>query len=182
MDCSKIRGFNYQPSYGTNGFELWQKFDGVIIDRELGFGKKYFPKMNAIRLWISWNSFNRNPEKFSGNFEATLKIADKYGLVVMPVLFNRWHDSVLDYGGIYNTCKKLGAKSPITIGIHPGQGLKGIQQIEPISDILSIHPYWTADSPPHEKSVYEKLLDEYVSFANEIKKPLLATETCWGST
>jgi len=249
MDYSKIRGFNYQPSYGSSGFELWQKFDEAIIDEELGLGKKYFPKMNAIRLWLSRNSFIRNPERFSNNFEIALTVATKYDLVVMPVLFNRWHDSVLDYGGIYidhflprvswvqsegifapyleaivgkhasdprvfawdlcnepfsyscppddipeivkaeynwlegiyNTCKRLGAKAPITVGIHPGHRLKGIQQIEPISDILSIHPYWTADSPPHEKSAYEKLLDEYVAFAAEVKKPLLATETCWGA-
>ncbi len=249
MDYSKISGFNYQPSYGSSGFELWQKFDEAIIDKELGLGKKYFPKMNAIRLWLSWNSFIRNPERFSNNFEIALTIAAKYDLVVMPVLFNRWHDSVLDYGGIYidhflprvswvqskdmfapyleaivgkhasdprvfawdlcnepfsyscppddipeivkaeygwleeiyNTCKRLSAEAPITVGIHPGHRLRGIQQIEPISDILSIHPYWTADSPPHKKSAYEKLLDEYVAFADEVKKPLLATETCWGA-
>ena len=51
IDYTKIRGFNYQPSYGSNGFELWQKFDGTTIDIEIGRGKKYFPKMNAIRLW-----------------------------------------------------------------------------------------------------------------------------------
>jgi len=249
MDYSGIRGFNYQPSYGSSGFELWQKFDAKTIDIELGRGKKYFPKMNAIRLWLSWNSFIRNPERFASNFDKTLGITDKHKVVVMPVLFNRWHDSVLDYGGIYidhflprvswvqrenmfrpyleatvgrhatdsrvfswdlcnepfsysclpneipeivkaeygwledtyNTCKSLGAEAPITVGIHPGHGLRGIQQIEPISDILSIHPYWTADSPPHERSVYEKLLDEYVEFATAGKKPLLATETCWGA-
>ena len=250
MEYSKIRGFNYQPGYGSSGFELWQKFDAAVIDRELGLGKKYFPKMNAIRLWLSWDSFNRNPEKFSGSFGLALKAADKYGLVVMPVLFNRWHDSVLDYGGIYidhflpraswvqrkdmflpylemivgkhsedprvfawdlcnepfayscppeeipeivraeyawleemyKACKHLGAKAPVTVGIHPGHGLKGIRQIEPISDILSIHPYWTENEQTHqEKAAFEKSLDEYAGFAKETNKPLLATETCWGA-
>jgi hypothetical protein len=250
MDYVKIKGFNYQPSYGSSGFELWQNFDGAIIDKELGLGKKYFPKMNTIRLWLSWDSFNRNTKRFSDNFETALKTADRHGLVVMPVLFNRWHDSLLDYGGTYvdhflpgaswvrkkdlflpyletiagghssdrrilawdlcnepfaygcqpgeipdivkaeyawleetyNTCKRLGAKAPVTVGIHPGYGLKGIQQIEPISDILSIHPYWAENEQTHhEKAAYEKLLDEYAGFAAETKKPLLATETCWGA-
>ncbi len=44
MDCSKIKGFNYQPSYGTSGFELWQKFDAKAIGRELGLGKNIFPE------------------------------------------------------------------------------------------------------------------------------------------
>ena len=30
--------------------------------------------------------------------------------------------------------------------------------------------------------MYEKLLDDYVAFAASVNKPLLATETCWGST
>ena len=99
-DWSSVRGFNYQPSYGSSGIELWQRFDAGVIDRELGLGKK-FPGMNAIRLWLSWDSFLRNPKRFAGNFDQALDIAQKYGLVVMPVLFNRWHDAVLDYGGIY---------------------------------------------------------------------------------
>jgi endo-1,4-beta-mannosidase len=72
-----------------------------VIDRELGLGKEYFPGINAIRLWLSWNSFLRDPKRFARDFDKTLAVADKYGLAVMPVLFNRWHDKVLDYGGIY---------------------------------------------------------------------------------
>lgn len=249
MDCASVRGFNYQPSYATCGFEIWQNFDAAVVRRELGLGKKYFPRMMAIRLWLSWDAFKRNPARFAENFETALAIAADYGLVVMPVLFNRWHDFVLDYGGIYidhflpgvswvqapdmfrpyletvvgehandarifawdlcnepfsygrppeeipdivtaeyawlaglyRACKELGAKAPITVGIHPGHGLAGIKQIEPISDILSIHPYWTCDSPPHDKKAYEAQLDEYVAFAQEVGKPLLATETCWGA-
>ena len=82
---------------------------------------------------------------------------------------------------LYQACKEFGAQAPITVGIHMLHGLSGIAQIEPISDILSIHPYWTADSPPHEKSAYERLLDEYVQFARQVGKPLIASETCWGA-
>jgi len=249
MDYEKVRGFNYQPSYGSSGFELWQKFDAATLEAELGQGKKYFPHMSAIRLWLSWDSFVRNPERFARHFDQVLAIAAQYGLVVMPVLFNRWHDLALDYGGIYmdhfllrvswvrsisifepylqavvgghaadsrvfawdlcnepffyscppaeipeivsaeytwleslyKACKRLGAQAPITVGIHPGHGLAGIQQIEPLSDILSIHPYWTADSPLHDKRAYERSLDDYVAFATRVGKPLLATETCWGA-
>ena len=100
-DWSKIRGFNYQPSYGSSGFELWQKFDAATIAQELGQGRRHFPGMNAIRLWLSWDSFLRNEKGFAEKFETALAIADRQGMVVMPVLFNRWHDTVLDFGGIY---------------------------------------------------------------------------------
>jgi hypothetical protein len=36
MNWQELRGFNYQPSYGTFGLELWMKFDAEIIDLELG--------------------------------------------------------------------------------------------------------------------------------------------------
>ena len=250
MDTSQIRGFNYQPSYGSNGFEIWQRFDASIIDRELGLGKKHFPGINAVRLWLSWDAFLRDPSLFADRFERALGIAARHGLMVMPVLFNRWHCPVLDYGGIYidhflpgiswvqsegmfrpfleaivgphaedgrifawdlcnepfsyltsldetpaelvaaefawleglyNDCKRLGARAPITIGIHGDHGLDDMRMVEPISDFLSIHPYWKSDSPPHDKGEFERELDEQVRFAEEIGKGLLATETCWGS-
>jgi hypothetical protein len=249
IEMSQVRGFNYQPSYGSSGMELWMQFDAGTIALELNQGKKYFPHMNAIRLWLSWDAFKRNPQRFSNRFEQALAIASSYNLVVMPVLFNRWHDNGLDYGGIYldhflpnaswirqpgmfeaylqavvgghaqdarilawdlcnepfsylvpqsalpdiahaeyawleylhRGCKTLGAQAPITVGVHPGHGRYGLEQVEPINDILSIHPYWTAESPHHNKADYERLLDEYVEVAQQAGKPLLATETVWGS-
>jgi len=246
MDGSTVKGFNYQPSYGPSGLELWQQFDAETIRRELGLGRRYFPGMNAIRLWLSWDSFIRSPARFAARFESALAIAHGYGLRVMPVLFNRWHEAALDYGGIYvdhflprvswvqsqdmfgpyleavvgghaddprilawDLCnepfayscppeeipqivaaeyawlegvqrrvKTVGARAPVTVGIHMGHALKGIEQIEPLCDVLSIHPYWV---PPAEKEAYERLLDDYVAFASKAGKPLVATETCWGS-
>ena len=49
MNYSEIRGFNYQPSYGSTGYELWRQFDAAVVARELGLGKQYFPGINAIR-------------------------------------------------------------------------------------------------------------------------------------
>ena len=77
---SAIRGFNYQPSYGTSGLDTWLNFDAETIDRELERGRRYFPGMNAIRIWLSWEAFVRNPQRFAENFEQELAIADKYDL------------------------------------------------------------------------------------------------------
>jgi len=248
MDWTAIRGFNYQPSYGSNGFELWQKFDADTIRVELGRGKKYFPKMMAIRLWLSWDSFLRNEDLFAERFETALTIADEHDLVVMPCLFNRWHDSELDYGGtyvdhflpraswvqkpgmfdrfmesivgghaddgrilawdlcnepfaysqpreeipeiakaetawlegLYAKCKEVGAKAPVTIGFHGGIRGDWLRELEPICDVISIHPYWTDGSPPHDKGEYERQLDGFAAFRDEVGKPMIATETCWG--
>ncbi|MCK9639476.1 MAG: cellulase family glycosylhydrolase [Prolixibacteraceae bacterium] len=241
---TQMRGFNYQPSYGSNGFELWQKFDAKIIETELAQGKHFFPKMNIIRWWQSWDAFLRDPERYGRNFTTTLELAEKVGCQVMPCLFNRWHDKVLDYGGIYidhflpncwvwkdrmfhaflegivgqhsddprivawdlcnepytysqqelfaditqaetvwlkslyDICKDLGAQAPITVGIHPGMTL---ERLDPVCDLLSIHPYWIHDRHNASKEDFEKGLDASVAFALKTNKPLMATECCWGS-
>ena len=250
MNYSKIRGFNYQPSWGSTGLEIWRNFAGERMGHELALAKCYFPGINVIRLWLSHDAWSRNPKDFKTYFETALSIAQTHSLSVIPVLFNRWHDPVLDYGGIYidhflpnaswvqwkdqpsafaesiftahatdsrifawDLCNepfaydcspadipdivdaeyawlkkmyKIGkhckVQSPITVGIHAVYGLDGIRQIEPISDILSIHPYWVGDDRPSSKAEFEKLLDDYVQFAEDVNKPILATEACWGST
>ena len=250
MDYAQVRGFNYQPSYGSTSFENWLYFKPEIVELELRRGKCYFPKMNTIRLWLSWDAFIRNPASFKSNFECSLSIADRLGLKVMPILFNRWHDVALDCGGIYvdhfmpqwnwvyqdnlfdfflekvvgehtadnrilawdicnepfsygqppekmkkvaqaeliwlkrmsDICRQLGAEQPIGISIHPGHGRKGIELIEPLCDLLMVHPYYTADDHNEEaKDKYRELLDIYVDFRKQSGKPMLVTETCWGS-
>jgi hypothetical protein len=247
MDVTRIKGFNYQPSYGSSGLELWRRFDLGVIESEFSAGKKYFPHMNGIRLWLSWDAFIREPNRFASNFESILQSAYSHGLVVMPVLFNRWHDPDLDYGGIYidhflpgvswvqrdamfepyleaivgahaedprifawdlcnepfsytcpaadipaivaaeyhwlesvyKSCKRLRAQAPLCVGIHPMHGIAGLEQIEPLSDVLNIHPYFMpAES---DKVTYERLLDDYARLAARVGKPLIASETCWGS-
>ena len=101
MDYFEIKGFNYQPSWGSTGFEIWRSFDSERMGHELSLGKCYFPGMNAIRLWLSHDAWVRNPQKFESAFNTALSIAETHSLAVMPVLFNRWHDAALDYGGIY---------------------------------------------------------------------------------
>ena len=96
-----IHGFNYQPSYSACAFETWRRFDADAFNRELGLGKKHFPKMNAVRLWLSWNAWCANPTTFVDAFSRALDICEKYGLMVVPVLYNRWHDSKIDCDGIY---------------------------------------------------------------------------------
>ena len=70
-----------------------------VVDRELGLGRQYFPKMNAVRLWLSHDAFIKDPKQFAQNFESTLKSCDKYGTRAIPTLFNNWH-SIPDFGGI----------------------------------------------------------------------------------
>jgi hypothetical protein len=51
MDYTQFKGFNYQPSWGSTGFEIWRSFDGERMGHDVALGKAYFTGMNAIRLW-----------------------------------------------------------------------------------------------------------------------------------
>jgi len=89
--CKNIYGFNYQPSWGNNGLTVWgEAFDAKKYREELEAGKKYFPKFNTVRIWLSWSAYRKDPERFIRNFQAAVDICGELDLLVMPVLFNRW--------------------------------------------------------------------------------------------
>lgn len=79
----------------------------------------------------------------------------------------------------YKTCKRIGAVQPLTIGNYPGKTV--IELTEPISDIISTHPYYVWNSPDADKARYEASLDDVVAFAQSKGKELLASETVWGA-
>ncbi|MBN2307677.1 MAG: cellulase family glycosylhydrolase [Candidatus Hydrogenedentes bacterium] len=238
---SHVRGFNYQPSYGSHGLETWgYGFDLAAIERELGRGKEHFPNINAIRLWLSHDAFIRYGDEVAANFAQVIRLGEKFDLSFIVVLFNGWH-SYPDFGGtsieqlsywggerfdffgrylekvvlphaddecillwdlcnepfnnarsdaciatvqawlekVYAACKDLGAQAPIGVGVGPD--MSRLRRVEPISDVLTFHPYyaWNAWVPTPDK--FTPLLDEAVAFAREVNKPLLATETGWGA-
>lgn len=267
MRCSDVRGFNYDGSWGTSALDLWQHYDHGTMAVEIARGKRYFPKWNACRWWLSEGSFQRNPERFLANFEAGLSIFAQHDILVIPLLFNHWRNPVCDFGGVslehivpglsftserkedlfacaeadwpreparierlhrayleavvgahkedprifvwdlcnepltgpyvedpdspvrvgelqwltwcYKTCKRVGASQPLTVGNY--LGLTILRLTEPISDILSTHPYYIWNAPDADKAKYEASLDDVVAFAQSKGKELLASETVWGA-
>ena len=102
--CRNMRGFNYSPSYSPTAFGEWNDFDAEVWRTEIGRGKKYFPKMNTLRIWLDWNTYRRIPSKSVDGFGHVLDIANEFDIKIMPTVFNRWHDpgnDIYDWGGIY---------------------------------------------------------------------------------
>ena len=70
----------------------------------------------------------------------------------------------------YETCKEVGANQPIGVGIQGSP--EQLELVDPISDVITVHPYFATQQP----------LDDLVTFAQRLGKPLLVTECCWGDT
>ena len=97
-DLKWVHGFNYQPSWGRNGITVWNCFDAERYRREIDLGLKYFPRMNALRIWFSFDAFIDDRDVFlRAASEAAAIIRDR-GLKVIPLLFNGWH-AIPDFGG-----------------------------------------------------------------------------------
>mgnify|MGYP001361030171 CR=1 FL=1 len=242
-DYSHVRGFNYQPSYGSHGLETWgDAFDISVVKKELLRGRQYFPKMNTIRLWLSYDAFIRQPDMMPKRFHSVIDLAEELGVRFIPTIFNGWH-SCPDFGGIsvemlgywgaadrfadafipyldailkphleddrillwdlcnepFNSagcdaskkvilewlervrrrCKECGVKAPLSVGSVPS--MDAIRLLEPVSDVITFHPYFAWNSWVTSPEQFENFLDEAVTFGTSAGKPILATETGWGA-
>ena len=153
-----------------NGWHSCPDFGGMSAEQVRGWGSMeyftpYLEKVvlphsndNRILLWDLCNEpFNSTP----GGDTCEPAIADWLSL-------------------IYKICKEYECKSPICVGSVPA--MNSIKTLEPISDVITIHPYYAWNEPGwSDPSKFESLLDQVVDLANEVGKPLLATETCWGA-
>lgn len=101
IPAKDVRGFNYHPSYSSGSLEDWLFFDENVWRRELCEGKRMFPKMNTVRIWLSWNAYCRMGDKFICAVRKVVDICRELDLVLIPALFNRWHDPMVDCDGIY---------------------------------------------------------------------------------
>lgn len=101
INPSEVRGFNYHPSYSSGSLEDWLLFDEKIWRKELENGKKMFPKLNTIRIWLSWNAYCRGEKTFIDSIKKVMEICRELQIMVIPTVFNRWHDPMVDCDGVY---------------------------------------------------------------------------------
>jgi hypothetical protein len=90
---------------------------------------------------------------------------------------------------LYGHIKSRKEKTVLTVGSHVG--IAAVKEYEPISDVISIHPYlhYAKSDFTNKLAEYEKITQEYqsrrvddaVQFANTINKPVIATEIGWGN-
>ena len=85
---SWVVGCNFLPSTAINDVEMWQSetFDAETIEKELAMAREW--GMNSVRVFLNYVVWEAEAEALKKNFRVFLDIAEKYGLSVMPILFD----------------------------------------------------------------------------------------------
>ena len=98
FDWTKLRGFNYQPSYAGTLQYLWTNYDHDVWAREVPWALRF--GANTLRVWLDWSAYLAIGDKMLDAIEDALQILDRHSLQMIPVLFNRWVDPRYPGGGI----------------------------------------------------------------------------------
>lgn len=96
----------------------------------------------------------------------------------------RWIEGEQDWlREIHDTVKEADPSVPVGISPHPDPACWPL--VEPLSDVLMCHPYFSpsedAIDDPALRAGYEDSVKVLAEFAAKSGKPLLAAETCWGA-
>ena len=81
-------GCNFLPSTAVNDVEMWRQptFDAKTIDRELGWAQGL--GFNTVRVFLNFVVWREDPRGLKKRLAEFLRIADRHGIAVMPILFD----------------------------------------------------------------------------------------------
>lgn len=98
-DYGWLRGFNYIMPWGARIEDTWWFYDGTKMREDMALARSVHA--NAIRLWIDYSVWYRDPEKVTASFLDAIAAIDENGMKAMPCIFNRWVGGRHDYGGTH---------------------------------------------------------------------------------
>lgn len=80
-----VRGAIYLPARAFNTFQMWSNYDRGVVERDFGYASRV--NLNAIRTWVSYEYWNREPRACAAKLEHLLSTAANEGLRVLLILF-----------------------------------------------------------------------------------------------
>lgn len=102
-EYSYVRGFNIQPEWGATGVDVWLKFDAQRYKTMIHTGKQRFPNMNTIRVWLSFDAYISDREKYLSAIKTACGIISAEGIKIIPIYFNGWF-GLPSFGGFTAEC------------------------------------------------------------------------------
>lgn len=99
-----VRGAIYVPAQPYNAYQMWKEYDPQVVERDLGYARSL--KLNALRMWFSYEYWLEDQDAICRAYEHLLETAMKNGMRVMPALFEKV--------GIAPTPENCTNKDPLT--------------------------------------------------------------------
>jgi hypothetical protein len=134
-EYSWVRGFNYQPSWGSHGLTIWNDFREATFTKEVDLGLKYFPRLNVLRIWFSYDAHVADPRKFLAAARRASEILAIRKLKMIAVFFNGWHSPV-DLGGLTIEQLKMSSHLKPNFGPHRQYICELVEAICPSRNLL----------------------------------------------
>lgn len=97
-EYSFVRGFNVHGDWGSNGTTEWLNFDENRYKMMINIAKERFPGMNTVRIWLSFDAYLADKNKYLHSVRRASEILTEAGLYIIPVYFNGWI-STPSFGG-----------------------------------------------------------------------------------
>ena len=136
-EYSWVRGFNYQPSWGSHGITIWNDFREATYAKELDLGLRHFPKLNTLRIWFSYDAHVADPKRFLAAAKRASELLAERQLKMIPVIFNAWH-SLVDFGGFSTEQLNCSFKNTPSFGPHRQYLCELLEAIRPAGNLLMV--------------------------------------------
>lgn len=88
VDYSKLRGFNYTQSDSWSDPQFWRDYNHDIVDRDMGYAERL--NLNSARIFLPYQNYADNPEKFLADVKDFVQTAWKHGISTNPIIYHGW--------------------------------------------------------------------------------------------
>ncbi|WP_410767333.1 glycoside hydrolase [Haloferax sp. DFSO60] len=85
-DPLDVRGVIYIPSRAFNFYQMWEYYDPIVVERDLSYATRV--NLNAVRTWLSYESWEKDPEAYEVALDHFLEAAEDRDLSVLLCLFD----------------------------------------------------------------------------------------------
>ena len=99
VDYQKLRGFNYTQPDAANDRVFWAEYHHDIVDRDMGYAERLH--LNSARIFLSYDFYKENPDRFLDNVKDFVQTAWKHGISTNPIIFMgfRFREDELPWSG-----------------------------------------------------------------------------------
>lgn len=99
VDYQKLRGFNYTQPDAANDRIFWAEYHHDIVDRDMGYAERLH--LNSARIFLSYDFYKENPDRFLANVKDFVQTAWKHGISTNPIIFMgfRFREDELPWSG-----------------------------------------------------------------------------------